>query len=224
MWKLLPAYPRRVPRPCSLDTNAVVRLIRRRALRVARARVQCTADKSGAGATAPPPRDRRRRRGDRPSSLSSAKSFRCAKEATLQRTATPIPCPSPPSGTTITTRRRGLNRQTMSSAYPLPTATLHALPHADGSATYAWHGYAVAASVNGPLEAQRRDELPDGAALEVHVRPASGGGGASRHPRRAAPRRAARRTSRLTLTRRRRQARATACSRRPCTRRCCRCC
>lgn len=70
----------------------------------------------------------------------------------------------------------------MSSPSRLPTATLHALPHADGSAAYAWHGYAVVASVNGPLEAQRRDELPDEAVLEVHVRPASGGGGASRVP------------------------------------------
>lgn len=60
-----------------------------------------------------------------------------------------------------------------------PKATLHTLPHADGSASYAWLGYAIAATVNGPIEPQRRDEDPDAAVLEVLVRPVSGPGGTS---------------------------------------------
>ncbi|TID19036.1 hypothetical protein E2P81_ATG06014 [Venturia nashicola] len=51
------------------------------------------------------------------------------------------------------------------------------LHRADGSATYSANGYTVIASVNGPIEVQRRDELAEEAAVEVHVRPASGVGG-----------------------------------------------
>lgn len=58
-----------------------------------------------------------------------------------------------------------------------PQARLATLPRADGSATYAYGGYTVTASVNGPLEAQRRDEDPDEANVDVIVRPAAGVGG-----------------------------------------------
>jgi len=59
----------------------------------------------------------------------------------------------------------------------LPKATLRALPETDGSATYTTpSGYSILASINGPIEAQRRDELPEEAYLEVIVRPESGSG------------------------------------------------
>ncbi|QDS77116.1 hypothetical protein FKW77_000939 [Venturia effusa] len=52
-----------------------------------------------------------------------------------------------------------------------------ALHRADGSDTYSANGYTVLASVNGPIEVQRRDELAEEAAVDVHIRPASGVGG-----------------------------------------------
>ena len=55
--------------------------------------------------------------------------------------------------------------------------TLSSLHRADGSATYSGHGYTVLAAVNGPIEVQRRDELPEEAAVDVAVRPAAGAGG-----------------------------------------------
>ncbi|PSR92069.1 ribosomal protein S5 domain 2-type protein [Coniella lustricola] len=58
-----------------------------------------------------------------------------------------------------------------------PLAALSPLPKADGSATYSYAGYTVTASVNGPIEAQRRDENPYEALVDVVVRPASGVGG-----------------------------------------------
>lgn len=55
------------------------------------------------------------------------------------------------------------------------------LNRADGSATYthdgAGGGYTVVGAVNGPVEVQRRDELPEEATIEVTVRPATGVGG-----------------------------------------------
>jgi exosome complex component RRP46 len=48
---------------------------------------------------------------------------------------------------------------------------------ADGSATHTSNGYTILASINGPIEVQRRDEIAEEAALEVHIRPASGVGG-----------------------------------------------
>ena len=51
------------------------------------------------------------------------------------------------------------------------------LPKSDGSATFACGGYIVVASVNGPIEAQRRDENPFEAIIDVAVRPAAGVGG-----------------------------------------------
>jgi exosome complex component RRP46 len=59
------------------------------------------------------------------------------------------------------------------------------LHRADGSATYSANGYTVLGSVNGPIEVQRRDELAEEAAIEIHIRPASGVGGMffSLHPK-----------------------------------------
>ncbi|KAK3382302.1 hypothetical protein B0T24DRAFT_6899 [Lasiosphaeria ovina] len=59
----------------------------------------------------------------------------------------------------------------------IPEATLSVLPRADGSARYAHAGYTVTASVNGPIEAQRRDEHAFEAHVDVVVRPAAGTGG-----------------------------------------------
>ncbi|KAH6608763.1 hypothetical protein Trco_002109 [Trichoderma cornu-damae] len=58
-----------------------------------------------------------------------------------------------------------------------PTAELSHLPKADGSANFSFGGYAITAAVNGPLEAQRRDENPFEALVDVNVRPAAGVGG-----------------------------------------------
>jgi len=51
------------------------------------------------------------------------------------------------------------------------------LHRADGSATFSQNGYTVIGAVNGPIEVQRRDELPEEAAVDVIVRPATGVGG-----------------------------------------------
>ena len=51
------------------------------------------------------------------------------------------------------------------------------LRRADGSATHSAHGFSVIAAVNGPVEVQRRDELPEEATVDVVVRPAAGVGG-----------------------------------------------
>jgi hypothetical protein len=48
------------------------------------------------------------------------------------------------------------------------------LHRADGSATATANGYTVIGAVNGPLEVQRRDELPEEATIEVNIRPATG--------------------------------------------------
>ncbi|OAQ72748.2 ribosomal protein S5 domain 2-type fold domain-containing protein [Pochonia chlamydosporia 170] len=58
-----------------------------------------------------------------------------------------------------------------------PLAQLSQLPKADGSASFSYHGYAVTAAVNGPIEAPRRDENPFEALVDVIVRPAAGVGG-----------------------------------------------
>jgi hypothetical protein len=44
------------------------------------------------------------------------------------------------------------------------------LSNPDGSASCTLYGYTVIASVNGPIEVSRRDELPEEAALEVNLR------------------------------------------------------
>lgn len=58
-----------------------------------------------------------------------------------------------------------------------PSAILSHLYRTDGSASFSQNGYAITAAVNGPIEVQRRDELPEEAALDVIVRPAAGVGG-----------------------------------------------
>lgn len=59
----------------------------------------------------------------------------------------------------------------------MASAVLSTLYRADGSATYKSNGSSVIASVNGPIEVQRRDELPEEAAIDVAARPATGVGG-----------------------------------------------
>lgn len=51
------------------------------------------------------------------------------------------------------------------------------LHRADGSSNYTHAGYSIIGAVNGPIEVQRRDELPEEAAVNVIVRPAAGVGG-----------------------------------------------
>ena len=58
-----------------------------------------------------------------------------------------------------------------------PEVSFNSLPHADGSATYSCNGYTITGTVNGPIEAQRRDELPEESFLEINLRPSSGTGG-----------------------------------------------
>ena len=62
----------------------------------------------------------------------------------------------------------------------MPDATLSPLHRADGSASYSCNGWSVIAAVNGPIEVQRRDELPEEAAVDVAIRPATGVGGTPR--------------------------------------------
>ena len=59
----------------------------------------------------------------------------------------------------------------------MATSELNPLHRADGSANYSSNGYTVVSAVNGPIEVQRRDELPEEAAIDVAIRPASGVGG-----------------------------------------------
>jgi len=65
------------------------------------------------------------------------------------------------------------------TATSAPEAALGVLPRSDGSAKYSHAGYTVTASVNGPIEAQRKDENPYEAFVDVIVRPAAGVGGES---------------------------------------------
>jgi exosome complex component RRP46 len=57
-----------------------------------------------------------------------------------------------------------------------PEALLSPLHRADGSATYTHNGYSILGAVNGPIEVQRRDEMPEEATIEVNIRPAVGVG------------------------------------------------
>jgi len=59
----------------------------------------------------------------------------------------------------------------------IPQLTTSPLNRADGSATYTTSLFSILAAVNGPVEVQRRDELPEEAAIEVNLRPGSGAGG-----------------------------------------------
>lgn len=59
----------------------------------------------------------------------------------------------------------------------VPQIIHHPLARADGSATFTDRLFSILGSANGPVEVQRRDELPDEAAIEVNIRPLSGVGG-----------------------------------------------
>ncbi len=58
-----------------------------------------------------------------------------------------------------------------------PDMKISHLHRADGSATYSEGAFTIIGAVNGPVEAQRRDELAEEAVIDVTVRPASGVGG-----------------------------------------------
>lgn len=57
-----------------------------------------------------------------------------------------------------------------------PVASLSVLHRADGSVSYSHNGYTVIGAINGPIEVQRRDEIPEEAFIEVNIRPAAGVG------------------------------------------------
>lgn len=57
------------------------------------------------------------------------------------------------------------------------SATFGTLHRADGSVTYSCNGFSVIGGANGPVEVQRRDELPQEASIDVVVRPVAGVGG-----------------------------------------------
>ena len=61
------------------------------------------------------------------------------------------------------------------------TIALSSLHRADGSSTYSANGYSVIAAVNGPIEVQRKDEIPEEASIDVDLRPAVGVGGTLHH-------------------------------------------
>ena len=60
------------------------------------------------------------------------------------------------------------------ASIPMAPSTLSSLSRADGSAQYSYNGYSVLCTVNGPMEAQRREELPEEAVVDVAIRPATG--------------------------------------------------
>ncbi|KAL9604015.1 MAG: hypothetical protein Q9219_000777 [cf. Caloplaca sp. 3 TL-2023] len=64
------------------------------------------------------------------------------------------------------------NSQTMTNF-----GAISSLHRADGSASFSCNGYSILAAINGPIEVQRKDEIPEEAAIDVVVRPASGVGG-----------------------------------------------
>lgn len=58
-----------------------------------------------------------------------------------------------------------------------PEIVQHPLARADGSTIFSDGLYTILVGVNGPVEVQRRDELPEEAAVEVNLRPSFGVGG-----------------------------------------------
>jgi hypothetical protein len=58
-----------------------------------------------------------------------------------------------------------------------PRGRISHLAKADGSGTVSHGGYTIEVSVNGPIEAPRRDENPFEALIDIIVRPAAGVGG-----------------------------------------------
>ena len=67
--------------------------------------------------------------------------------------------------------------QPYSFAMTTANLTTHPLIRADGSATFSSSLFTIIAALNGPIEVQRRDEIPEDAAIEVNIRPSSGVGG-----------------------------------------------
>lgn len=80
-------------------------------------------------------------------------------------------------GVKVTTTRHTISQTAKMPATIAPEAALGVLPKADGSAKYSHAGYTVTASVNGPIEAGRKDEHAYEAHVDVIVRPAAGVGG-----------------------------------------------
>lgn len=58
-----------------------------------------------------------------------------------------------------------------------PDLILHPFNRADGSVSFSTPLFTIIAAANGPVEVQRRDELPEEAAIEVNIRPIAGIGG-----------------------------------------------
>lgn len=58
-----------------------------------------------------------------------------------------------------------------------PQIQFKPLNRADGSASFRDQLCSILVSVNGPVEVQRRDELPEESAIEVNIRPSAGVGG-----------------------------------------------
>ena len=58
-----------------------------------------------------------------------------------------------------------------------PSIIHNPLTSTDSSAQLSQEGYSVLAAVNGPLEVQRRDELPEEALIEVNISSVNGNGG-----------------------------------------------
>ena len=58
-----------------------------------------------------------------------------------------------------------------------PSVIHNPLTSTDSSAQMSQDGYSVLAAVNGPLEVQRRDELPEEALIEVNISAVNGNGG-----------------------------------------------
>ncbi|KAK0947288.1 exosome non-catalytic core subunit rrp46 [Friedmanniomyces endolithicus] len=57
---------------------------------------------------------------------------------------------------------------------PQAETTIENFQGADGSVTFSSNLCSILAAANGPVEVQRRDELPEEAAVEVNIRPSSG--------------------------------------------------
>ena len=63
----------------------------------------------------------------------------------------------------------------------MASSILSPLSRADGSTQYSYNGYSVLCAVNGPIEAQRREELPEEAVVDVVIRPVTGVAGKTAH-------------------------------------------
>ena len=63
----------------------------------------------------------------------------------------------------------------------MASSILSPLGRTDGSSQYSYNGYSVLCAVNGPIEAQRREELPEEAVVDVIIKPATGVAGKTAH-------------------------------------------